>query len=366
MGAAASVPDSVDEAKAKELAGAKFDAGAFAAAADDGGRVTKAAALEWATSQGLVPDVPSFFGKPIEDVYYQPTLDSLPDLSGKCYAITGCTSGTGLWTAIAAVRKGAACVIMLNRKSSRAETAEAKVKAEVKGDTKIVTVECDLQSFENTAAAAKAASAIAADYGGLDVLVNNAGVMGVPDTRTVDGFEVQMQTNHLAHFLLWKLLKPSLEAAAEARGEARITQHSSGARSGARATTPADGNLGPEFMSACEPGTLGGDAIPECFNRYHQTKLANPVFMMALHDQLTKEGSKIKSICAEPGVAQTDLAANLVNGHNQAGNGEKILPVMENMAAKYSGLQSCADGACALMMAAFATDVSSGDFCESG
>ena len=86
--------------------------------------------------------------------------------------------------------------------------------------------------------------------------------------------------------------------------------------------------------------------------------------MMALHEQLTKEGSKIKSLCAEPGVAQTELAANLLNGHNQAGNGEKIKPVMEGMATKYSGLQSCADGACALMMAAFAADVSSGDFCE--
>merc|ERR1712136_297759 len=63
---------------------------------------------------------------------------------------------------------------------------------------------------------------IAASYGGLDVIACNAGVMAVPDTRTGDGFETQMQTNHLSHFLLVDLLLPSLEAAATSRGESRV------------------------------------------------------------------------------------------------------------------------------------------------
>ena len=62
-------------------------------------------------------------------------------------------------------------------------------------------------------------------YGGLDVLVNNAGVMMQPDHRTTDCFDVQMQTNHLSHFLLTKMLMPSLEMAAFSRGEARVVQH---------------------------------------------------------------------------------------------------------------------------------------------
>ena len=57
-----------------------------------------------------------------------------------------------------------------------------------------------------------------------DVLMNNAGVMGIPDTRTGDGFDVQMQTNHLSHFALTALLMPAMEAAADARGEAVRSQ----------------------------------------------------------------------------------------------------------------------------------------------
>ena len=60
---------------------------------------------------------------------------------------------------------------MLNRKSSRAEAAEEKVKAEVTGDTKVVTVECDLQDYDNVVAGAKKAAEVAAEYGGLDALV---------------------------------------------------------------------------------------------------------------------------------------------------------------------------------------------------
>ena len=164
----------------------------------------------------------------VEDVIYADVVAGLPDLSGKCIAITGCTSGTGYWTAVAAVRKGAACVLMLNRQSERAETAEEKVKAE--GDSHVETVICDLQSFASVRSAATALNSIAAGFGGLDALINNAGVMAMPDTRTPDGFDVQMQTNHLSHFLLTKLAMPSLDAAAASRGEARIVQHSSGAR----------------------------------------------------------------------------------------------------------------------------------------
>ena len=130
--------------------------------------------------------------------------------------------------------------------------------------------------------------------------------MGVPDTRTPDGFDVQMQTNHLSHFLLTSLLLPAMEDAAASRGEARVVQHSSGAR---MSMSGGEGNLEAKFMTACAEDTLGGDEMPACFERYHQTKLANPVFCVALHKKLTAAGSRVKSLCCEPGGSQVSATA---------------------------------------------------------
>lgn len=303
----------------------------------------------------------------IEDKIYNTVLETLDDLSGKCFAITGCTTGTGFWTAIAAVRKGASCILLLNRKSSRAEEAEKLIKAE-EGNTKVVTVDCDLQSLASVRNAASQVSTLAAEFGGLDGLINNAGIMAVPDTRTVDGLDVQMQTNHLSHFLLTKLLMPALNAAAAVRGEARVVQHSSGARM--NRSKEKDGNLESPYFVVCEPGSLGGDSTPECFMRYHQTKLANTVFTMALHHKLSSVGSKVKSLCADPGVAATSLAANMTAQHAKA---KEVPREQKAKTAKSSeprpsptGMifkpQSAADGACPLMEASFGQSASSGDF----
>ena len=291
------------------------------------------------------------FAASVPDEIYSGILNDLPQLSGKCYAITGCTSGTGLAAALTAVKKGAACVIMLNRKSVRSDAAEATVKAEA-GNCVVITVECDLQSFESVKAAAAQVMAIATGFGGLDALVNNAGIMAVPDKRTTDGFDVQMQSNHLSHFLLTKICMPSLQAAAEARGEARLVQHSSGARRG-------DDNLDAKYFSVIAAGELGGDEVSACFARYHQTKLANPVFCMALHDRLTASGSLVKSLVADPGVSATGLAANLLAGHQAVGSDTAGF---EKMLSSFKTVQSAADGACPLMLAAFAKDAASGDF----
>ena len=83
----------------------------------------------------------------------------LPDLKGKVVAVTGCTTGTGYVCARECARKGAH-VIMLNRASSRATAAEAKLREEVPGATATV-VECDLSSFESVK---KAASRLATDF----------------------------------------------------------------------------------------------------------------------------------------------------------------------------------------------------------
>mmetsp|Transcript_109960 Transcript_109960/g.342837 ORF Transcript_109960/g.342837 Transcript_109960/m.342837 type:complete len:115 (-) Transcript_109960:191-535(-) len=84
-----------------------------------------------------------------------------------------------------------------------------------------ISIPCDLMSFKSVRAAA---DKMCADFSqkGMDALVNNAGIMAFKDKATEDGCDVQMQTNHLSHFLLAKLCMPLLETAASLRGEARI------------------------------------------------------------------------------------------------------------------------------------------------
>lgn len=87
---------------------------------------------------------------------------------------------------------------MLNRSSARAEAAQTTVKDVADASkTTIDSIACDLQDF---ASVREAAATIKKNYSEVDVLCNNAGVMALPDKATKDGYDVQMQTNHLSHF----------------------------------------------------------------------------------------------------------------------------------------------------------------------
>jgi len=295
------------------------------------------------------------------DDFFDDTVNALGSLAGRVCAITGSTSGTGYWAAVAAARRGASCILLLNRPSSRASAALAAIKAEVSksATVDVIHLDCDLQSFDSVRAAAALAAEESAKRGGLDALLCNAGIMAVPDRRTKDGFDVQMQTNHLSHFLLSKLLMPSLEAAAAARGEARVVQHSSGARKPNK-RRPGSDDLVALYFEKVAVGTLGGDGLGACFGRYHQTKLANTTFAMALHMKLAAAGSKVKSVCAEPGVASTDLQKNTARPHSWL---KQRVFGMVGVLMKCSGghIQSAADGACSLIVAAFDERTTSGD-----
>mgnify|MGYP000220742192 CR=1 FL=1 len=118
-------------------------------------------------------------------------------------------------------------------------------------------------------------------YHHIDVLVNNAGVMALVDQATSDGYDVQMQTNVLSHFLITKELFPLLRKSKQAR----IVNHSSMARLG--------GPLKTKYFEA-SGGNLGGDGTDEenssfrgpRWSRYHQTKLANASFTYGLKQKL--------------------------------------------------------------------------------
>jgi len=256
--------------------------------------------------------------------HYDGLVASLPSLSGKVIAVTGCTSGTGRIFARTCARKGAK-VVMLNRSSHRADEAFQGLKDLAKESTapEPLNIPCDLMSFKSVRSAAEK---LQAELGqsGLDVLCNNAGIMGFGDKATEDGCDVQMQTNHLSHFLLTCLCMPLLEKAASLRGEARVVNHSSAAR----AMDGIENKLQEKYLGK-NGGNLGGDSDTMFkganFERYQQSKLANVVFTYALHDRLQKAGSKVKSLVAHPGVAATELAQGTVQagGANDFGSAPK-------------------------------------------
>lgn len=259
-------------------------------------------------------------------------------------AVTGCTSGTGYIVARTAIRKGADNVLLLNRPSERATKAEASLKEELKDSkTNVETIACDLQDM---ASVQKAADTIKSKFKAVDVLCNNAGVMALEDKATKDGYDVQMQTNHVSHFLLTKELYPLLQKAVELRGSARIANHSSGARN-----FPAT-ELKSEYLGK-NGGNLGGNGSSMIFGgarweRYHQTKLANAVFTLALSEKLGAD-SKIVASCAEPGLAATNLQVTTA-GDGGMGSGMWIMRFA----------QSAEDGSMPILSACFATDSVSG------
>ena len=185
---------------------------------------------------------------------YYPEFErtAVPTLHGKVVVITGCTTGTGFVAAQCAARKGAEAILMLNRPSERSTAAELSVKEQIPASerTKVETIACDLQDLSSVK---KAIQTIQSKYQKIDVLCNNAGVMALEDMATKDGYDIQMQTNHLSHFLLTKELFPLLQKS----DDGRIVQHSSMARHG--------GPLEAKYLEK-NGGNLGGNGNSMFFN----------------------------------------------------------------------------------------------------
>ena len=271
-------------------------------------------------------------------------------------AITGTTTGSiGYFVAKMAVAKQAKLVLLLNRPSDRSIQTEADVKEGALDGTTVQTVPIDLLSLDSVKKAAVELNKISQANGGLDVLCCNAGIMARNDDRSEDGFDVQMQANQLSHYLLMRLCMESLEQAASSHGEARIVFHSSSARYGKE--------LEARYFEKCEAGTLGGNDASDLaqivfgkegsWARYHQTKLANSAFAMALHDELKAKGSKVKALACDPGWAHSNLQVSAVSSGT-----------MSSFSAKFGVLfaQSAADGSLPCSLACFSPEANSGDF----
>ncbi len=123
------------------------------------------------------------------------TADDLPDMSGRSVVVTGASSGIGAVSARELAGAGAKVVLAVRDITKGAEIARA-----MPGDIEVRQL--NLESLASIRAFA------AAWTGDLDILINNAGIMLVPEGRTLDGFERQIGTNHLGHFALTNLLLP--------------------------------------------------------------------------------------------------------------------------------------------------------------
>jgi len=273
-----------------------------------------------------------------ETKFYHELVNSFPTMNGKRVLITGCTSGTGFVLAKTCAQLGAK-VYMLNRPSERASAALQQILSE--GNSEAVLIECDLQDFSSVRKAGKELREQLQEAG-CDVLCNNAGVMGLQDVATGDGYDVQIQTNHLSHFLLTHELWPLLERAADLRGEARVINHSSGARKMGNRTITA------QYFEK-NGGHLGGDRFPglQKWVRYQQSKLANLLFSYALHDRRPEGTSqKVKILTAHPGPTDTGLQAKTVRA---GGNGlldgyiiGRTLKVAHSVEDGTAGIARCA------------------------
>lgn len=143
-------------------------------------------------------------------------------LKDKVIIITGTSSGLGIETARALSATGAT-LYLTARNVTKAKAALADILEP--GRTEFI--EMDLESFDSVRAAARA---ILAKTDKVNILINNAGIMAVPDLQfTKDGYELQFGTNHLSHFLFFQLLKPSLLAATTAEFHSRVVNVSSAA-----------------------------------------------------------------------------------------------------------------------------------------
>jgi len=209
----------------------------------------------------------------------------IPDQSGRIAVVTGANSGLGLVTARELARHGAlvvlACRNMEKGRAALAEVADAASGAEPELE------ELDLASLDSVRAFV---DRFRAKHDGLDLLVNNAGVMAAPRRHTADGFELHFGTNHLGHFALTNLLLPLMEG----REDARVVTLSSNAH---------------KTVRRIAFDNLNGDRRYFRWNAYGQSKLANLMFALELDRRLRAADSSVRSLAAHPGYSATNLQA---------------------------------------------------------
>jgi len=219
---------------------------------------------------------------------------NIPDQSGKIFIVTGPTSGLGKESVKVLVRKNAT-VIMAARNINKAESVANEILEENK-NAKIDIEELDLSSLESVK---NFSQLIIKKYKSLDCLINNAGIMACPYSKTKDGFEVQMGTNHLGHFALTGQLISLLKKTPNSR----VVNVSSIAHT--------SGNINFDDLN-------WEKRKYRTWSAYSDTKLANLYFTYELSRKLEDDKSSPIILASHPGWTATDLqrysgVANFMN-----------------------------------------------------
>jgi NAD(P)-dependent dehydrogenase (short-subunit alcohol dehydrogenase family) len=223
----------------------------------------------------------------------------VPALTGRVAVVTGANAGVG-WASSAVLAAAGAHVVMAARDAGRADAARARL-VEAHPAASVEVVALDLASLDSVR---RAAAAIASRHARVDVLMNNAGVMAVPEGRTVDGFETHLGVNHLGHWVLTSRLMGPLLAA----DRARVVTVTSTARLGAMPVAAHD----PDLVGRYDP-----------WDAYGRSKLANLHFALGLQRRLAVAGTGAQSLAAHPGISRTNLLPSTV----AAGGGGHLVPI---------------------------------------
>lgn len=199
------------------------------------------------------------------------TTRDLPDQSGRSIIVTGANSGVGFEAAKALAAAGAQVTLAV-RDTAKGDAAAAKIGGGV------TVRRLDLADLASVRAFAEETT------DAVDVLVNNAGVMAIPLSRTVDGFEMQLGTNFLGPFALTNLLLPVITD--------RVVNLSS--------TAHKMGKIGLDDLNF-ERRTY------RPWNAYGQSKLADLMITTQLQHRLQQAGSSVRAVAAHPGFSSTNL-----------------------------------------------------------
>jgi NAD(P)-dependent dehydrogenase (short-subunit alcohol dehydrogenase family) len=251
----------------------------------------------------------------------------IPDQHGRTAVVTGANGGLGLETARQLAAKGAHVVLAV-RNQEKAEAALREIRTGAP-DASLELVALDLASQASVRAAAEQ---IIAAHKRIDLLVNNAGVMGIPQAKTVDGFEMQFGVDHLGHWSLTALLRTP---------GTRIVTVTSTAHHMGQAVDPAN----PHLVGRYRP-----------WRAYGQAKLANFHFGLGLQRELGKAGVSTASLIAHPGLSNTDLQAVSVR-ETGGGASQRFFLFL----ARRTGM-SAADGALSQLRAATDPAARGGEF----
>jgi NAD(P)-dependent dehydrogenase (short-subunit alcohol dehydrogenase family) len=262
----------------------------------------------------------------------------LPDMTGKRVLVTGANSGIGLETVRTMAARGAEVILACRDATISASLNEKSAQEAIdciRGtcpQAKLDFIELDLADLNSIKAAAEHFYKC---FWNLDILINNAGVMWTPQSKTKDGFETHIGVNHLGHFALTGLLLTALLKSPEPR----IVTVSSLTHLTARL------DLDDLFFERRKYSPT---------QAYAQSKLANLLFCRELGRRLEAENVRGLSVAAHPGSAGTNLMVS-------AFRNSRVLRKFFTAGLSIAG-QNAQDGALPTLYAATNGGMGSGDY----